>query len=112
VIFIAVKFTVRPEHRDDWLDRVRPFTLATRQEPGCLWFEWSQSADDPHRFVLLEAFRDAEAGARHVGSAHFKRAISELPSMLVEVPDIVNVDVPGTAWSKLAEMAVPAGDGD
>jgi quinol monooxygenase YgiN len=112
VIFIAVKFRVRPEHADEFLDRVRAFTLSTRQEPGCLWFEWSRSADDPHRFVLLEAFRDADAGAQHVGSAHFKQAIKEMPPMLVEVPDIINVEVPGTEWAKLAEMSVRAGDHD
>jgi quinol monooxygenase YgiN len=107
MIFIVVKFTVRPEYSDTWLDRVRSFTEATRQEPGCLWFEWSRSVDYPNQFVLLEAFRDAQAGAEHVSTGHFKAAVKEQPSMLVRVPDIVNVEVPGTAWSKLAEMAVP-----
>jgi quinol monooxygenase YgiN len=107
MIFIVVKFTVRPEYRDQWLDRVSAFTQATRQEPGNLWFEWSRSVENPNQFVLLEAFRDAQAGAEHVKSEHFKAAIQELPSMLAKVPDIVNVEVRGTEWSKLAEMAVP-----
>jgi quinol monooxygenase YgiN len=107
VIFIVVKFTVRPEYSDTWLDRVRAFTEATRQELGCLWFEWSRSADNPNEFVLLEAFRDAQAGAEHVSTDHFKAAVKEQPSMLARVPDIVNVEVPGTEWFKLAEMSVP-----
>ena len=41
MIFIAVKFTVRPECRDVWLERVASFTQATRDEPGNLWFDWS-----------------------------------------------------------------------
>jgi hypothetical protein len=28
-----------------------------------------------------------------------------LPGLLVSVPDIVNFEVPGTEWSKLAEAA-------
>ena len=107
MIFIVAKFTVRPEYSDEWLERVRSFTESTRQEPGNLWFEWSRSLDDPNQFVLLEAFRDAEAGAEHVQSEHFKRAIREMPSLLVETPQIVNVEVPGTDWAKMAEMSVP-----
>src|SRR5437764_7031646 len=107
MIFIVAKFTVRPEYSDEWLERVSGFTESTRQEPGNLWFEWSRSLENPNQFVLLEAFRDAEAGAEHVRSEHFKKAISDLPLMLVRIPDIVNVDVPGTDWSKLAEMSLP-----
>jgi len=107
MIFIVAKFTVRPAYSDEWLERVRSFTQATRQEPGNMWFEWSRSVDNPQQFVLLEAFRDAEAGAAHVQSDHFKQAISALPPLLEGTPDIVNVEVPGTEWSKLAEMAVP-----
>lgn len=107
MIFIVVKFPVRPEYRDDWLDRVSSFTQATRAEPGTLWFEWSRRTDDPNEFVLLEAFRDAEAGGEHVSSDHFKTAVRELPAMLTGVPKIVNVEVPGTDWSALAEMSVP-----
>src|SRR6202158_3521085 len=61
MIFIVVKFTVCPEYRDTWLDRVSEFTEGTRAEPGSLWFEWSRNADNPDEFVLLEAFRDGEA---------------------------------------------------
>jgi quinol monooxygenase YgiN len=106
MIFIAAKFTVRPEYSDDWLERVKDFTQATRQEPGNLWFEWSRSLENPNEFVLLEAFRDGQAGVEHVQSEHFKKAIAETPSMLVRTPDIVNVEVPGSEWSRLNEMAV------
>jgi quinol monooxygenase YgiN len=107
MIFIVVKFTVRPEFGDDWVERVSGFTTATRDEPGNLWFEWSRSVENPNQYVLVEAFRDGEAGARHVGSEHFKAAIRELPSLLSGVPAVVNVEVPGTEWSELAEMSVP-----
>ena len=47
MIFIAAKFQVLPEHADRWLEVVGDFTKATRGEPGCLWFDWSRSVDDP-----------------------------------------------------------------
>jgi quinol monooxygenase YgiN len=47
MIFIAAKFPVLLEHADRWLEIVDEFTRATRGEPGCLWFEWSRSVEDP-----------------------------------------------------------------
>ena len=108
MIFIVVKFTLRPEYRDQWIDLVDDFTQATRQEPGNLWFEWSRSVENPDQFVLLEAFHEGDAGAEHVNSAHFKAAMQQLPAFLVKTPEIVNVVVPGTEWSLLGEMTVPA----
>ncbi len=110
MIHIVVKFDVRPEYGDQWLDGISEFTQATRHEPGNLWFEWSRSVEDPNRFVLLEGFRDADAGAEHVNSEHFKEAIRQTPPMLARTPEIIYADVPGTEWSPLAEMSVPEGE--
>jgi quinol monooxygenase YgiN len=106
VIFIVVKFQVKPEWADRWLERVRPFTEATRAEPGNLWFDWSRSVDDPHEFVLVEAFRDGDAGRDHVTSEHFAAAVRELPRALVATPRIVSQTLEQTGWDELGEMRV------
>ena len=74
MIFITAKFRIKPEYADQWPEITREFTEATRNEPGCLWFDWSRSVEDPNEYVLVEAFRDDEAGAAHVQSEHFKKA--------------------------------------
>lgn len=106
MIFITAKFQVLPEDADRWLDIVATFTEATRGEPGCLWFDWSRSVDDPDEYVLVEAFRDGEAGAAHVRSEHFRTAQQTLPPHLAATPRIVNFEVPQDGWSELGEMAV------
>lgn len=106
MIFITAKFRVLPEHAEAWPELSREFTEATRAEDGNLWFDWSRSLDDPHEYVLVEAFRDGEAGGAHVQSAHFKKAQVELPAYLAETPRIVNFEVEGTDWSELGEMRV------
>ncbi len=106
MIFITAKFRIKPEHADDWAEISRSFTEATRAEEGCLWFDWSRSLSDPQEYVLVEAFRDGDAGGAHVQSEHFKAAQATLPSYLAETPRIVNFEVPGTDWSRLGEMAV------
>ena len=108
MIFITAKFRVLPEHADTWPNIAREFTEATRAEPGCLWFDWSRSLVDPTEYVLVEAFRDGDAGGEHVRSAHFATAQRTLPPHLAETPRIVNFDVPQDDWSLLGEMAVGA----
>ncbi|MGI5490512.1 putative quinol monooxygenase [Microtetraspora malaysiensis] len=107
MIFITAKFRVLPEHADRWPEISGDFTRATRQEPGCLWFDWSRSVEDPNEYVLVEAFRDDAAGAAHVQSEHFREAQRTLPPYLAETPRIVNTTVPQDDWSLLGEMAVP-----
>jgi quinol monooxygenase YgiN len=106
LIFITAKFRVRPEDADAWPEISRAFTEATRAEPGCLWFDWSRSLDDPHEYVLVEAFRDDDAAGAHVRSDHFSAAQKELPPHLAETPRIVNFTIPQEDWSELGELAV------
>jgi quinol monooxygenase YgiN len=106
MIFITAKFLVQPEHAERWPEISRAFTEATRAEPGCLWFDWSRSLDDPNEYVLVEAFRDSDAGGAHVQSRHFRDAQAELPQYLQATPRIVNFDVPQDDWSELGELRV------
>src|SRR5690349_12193374 len=106
MIFITAKFQVRPEFAERWAELSGDFTRATRAEPGCLWFDWSRSLDDPDEYVLVEAFRDGEAGGAHVQSAHFKEAQRTLPQYLAATPRIVNATLEQDDWSELGELAV------
>jgi quinol monooxygenase YgiN len=104
MIFIAVKFPVRPERADEWLDLVDEFTRAVRAEEGNLFFEWSRSIEEPNTFVLLEGFRDAEAGQVHVQSEHFQKAIGWMPDVVAATPQIVNFDTPQQGWGPMGEV--------
>ncbi|NLU68693.1 putative quinol monooxygenase [Streptomyces sp. HNM0574] len=110
MIFITAKFSVRAEHADEWPQIAADFTAATRSEPGCLWFDWSRSLEDPTEYVLVEAFRDGDAGVAHVQSAHFKAAQEKLPPYLARTPRVVNTTLDQDDWSLLGEMAVPGDD--
>jgi quinol monooxygenase YgiN len=71
-----------------------------------LWFDWSRSLDDSGEYVLVEAFRDGDAGAAHVQSDHFRLAQTTLPPHLVETPRIVSFSIAQDGWAELGEMAV------
>jgi len=103
MIFIVVKWTIRSEYADSWLDRVADFTAATRAEPGNLFFEWNRSVEDPNVFTLVEAFRD-DAAEAHVTSDHFTDAMAWMPDYVAKRPDIINTTIPQDGWSEMAEV--------
>jgi quinol monooxygenase YgiN len=106
MIFIVVKFPVKPEYADSWLTHVDAFTQATRAEAGNLWFEWSRSADDPNTYVLVEAFQD-DAAEAHVTSDHFRTAMETLRPLVERAPQIVSTTIEGaTGWSKMGELGL------
>ena len=80
MIFIVVKFKPKPEYVESFPDRVADFTRDTRNEPGNMWFDWSRSLEDPSEYVLVEGFRDGDAGKEHVTSEHFKKFIADAPA--------------------------------
>lgn len=105
MIFIVVKFTVKPEWSDRWIDLTRDFTEATRREPGNLWFDWSRSVEDPDRFILIEAFQD-DAAEAHVNSDHFSQAMKDMPQALVETPEIISERIAAEGWGRMGELTV------
>lgn len=105
MIFIVVKFQVKPELADEWPAITREFTEATRAEPGNKWFDWSRSVEDPNEYVLVEAFDDDGAGP-HVQSEHFAKMREEFPQYLSATPKIVSRQVEGDGWDEMGELKV------
>lgn len=105
MIFICVRWKVKPEYADQWIELSRPFTEASRAEQGNLFFDWSRSVEDPTEYVLVEAFKD-DAAEAHVTSDHFKAAQADLPQYVQETPRVRNMQIPGEHWDRLGEFEV------
>ena len=104
--FIVVKYAVKPEYSDVFLERTAEFTAATRAERGNLWFDWYTSAEDPHEFVLVEAFADDEAASAHVNAPHFAKGLDAMRPLLVATPKIVSRKVEGSGWDEMGELKI------
>ena len=106
MILINVEFTVKPENIGIFMEKVQPFTEATRAEDGNLFFNWYHSADREDTFILVEGFKD-DAAEAHVNSQHFKDAMELFPTLLVKTPKIINTMIEGkTEWDTMAEFSV------
>jgi autoinducer 2-degrading protein len=67
-----VYVTVKPEHIDDFIEASRQNHEASVLEAGNRRFDVLQSADDPARFVLYEAYESTADAARHKETNHYK----------------------------------------
>ena len=70
---------------------VEAFRVATLEnarhsvlEPGIARFDVVQQADDPTRFVLVEAYRSPEDAARHKDTAHYPVWRDAVADMMAE----------------------------
>ena len=105
MIFIAVKWTVKPEYADRFPELTKEFTEATRSEPGNIFFEWNRSLDEENTYTLVEAFQD-DAGGAHVNSDHFKKFVDEAPDYVDTTPRIISIQgVDGNGWGKMGEVS-------
>ena len=97
---------MKPEFAGQWPSLVAEFTEAVRVEDGNVFFEWSRSVDDSNTYYLVEGFRDADAGAVHVQSEHFKKATASFGQYVSTNPEIIYVDSSDiTGWGPMAEIS-------
>ncbi len=66
-----VHVAVKPDHIDDFIEASRLNHQASIKEPGNCRFDILQSDDDPTRFVLYEAYKDAAEAAKHKETEHY-----------------------------------------
>jgi autoinducer 2-degrading protein len=71
MLVIHVHVHVKPEHLQAFIAETRKNSDASLQEPGIARFDLVQQADDPSRFVLIEAYKTSDAPAAHKETAHY-----------------------------------------
>ena len=94
MILITVKFPIREDRMQEWDELSSYYAEAVNAEPGCVFFEFSRSVEEPNTFVCIEGFRDSDAGAAHMRQDHVARFMSEMPDIVSAQPQIIYVDAP------------------
>ena len=84
MLITHVMIHVKPEHVEAFKAATLDNARNSVREPGIARFDVGQSEEDPTRFVLVEAYRDPEANARHRETAHFKKWFETVTDMFVE----------------------------
>ena len=71
MLVVHVHAHVKAEHVDAFIALTRANSAASLQEPGIARFDLIQQQDDPCRFILIEAYKTADAPALHKQTAHY-----------------------------------------
>ena len=83
-MIVHVHVRVKPE----CIEAFRQATIAnareSAREPGISRFDFLQRQDDPTRFVLVEAYRTAEAPAAHKETKHYQIWRDTVAPMMAE----------------------------
>ena len=84
MLVVHVHVRVKPECVEAFKAATLENARQSVREPGIARFDVVQSADDPTRFVLVEAYRTVEATAAHKETQHYQVWRDAVASMMVE----------------------------
>lgn len=83
MLTVLVNVHVKPEFIDAFRDASQENARHSLLEPGIARFDVLQQADDPARFLLIEAYRTPEAPAAHKETAHYATWRDAVAPMMV-----------------------------
>lgn len=84
MLVVHVHVHVRPDCVEAFQTATLANARASLREPGVARFDVMQQADDPTRFVLVEAYRTAAAPAAHKDTAHYATWRDTVAPMMAE----------------------------
>jgi len=84
MLVVHVLVHVKPESVEAFLAATIENARQSRQEAGIARFDVAQNADDPTRFVLVEAYRTDDAPARHKETVHYATWRDAVAPMMAE----------------------------
>ncbi len=84
MLIVHVHSHVKPECVEAFKQTTIANARESLKEPGIARFDILQQQDDPTRFVLMEAYRTAEASAAHKQTKHYQVWRDAVAPMMAE----------------------------
>jgi (4S)-4-hydroxy-5-phosphonooxypentane-2,3-dione isomerase len=84
MLVVHVQISVKPECVEAFQAATIANATESLKEPGVAQFDFAQQTDAPTRFVLVEAYRHAEAQARHRETRHYQIWRDAVAPMMAE----------------------------
>jgi quinol monooxygenase YgiN len=104
MILINIKMQIRPEKMDQWLAVADAYARDVNSEDGCLFFQFARSLTDDNEFIVIEGFKDGDAGAAHVAQPYAKRFFEVMPDLVAVQPQIIYIDTPHDGFGPMGEI--------
>lgn len=84
MVIVTVYVHVKADCVEKFIRATRENAENSRKEPGIARFDVIQEAENPTRFMLIEAYRNAEAPAAHKETSHYMKWRDAVESMMAE----------------------------
>ncbi len=84
MLVVHVHVRVKPEFVEEFKKATLANARESIKEKGIAQFDVAQQQDDPTRFVLVEAYRDAAAPAAHKETRHYQTWRDAVVNMMAE----------------------------
>jgi len=84
MLIVQVNVRVKSEFVEAFRNATTENARQSIREPGIARFDFLRHAEDPTRFVLIEAYRDADAPARHKETKHYQVWRDAVAPMMAE----------------------------
>ncbi len=92
MLVVLVHVHVKPEDVAAFIAATRINSEASLREPGVARFDVLQQADDPTRFVLVEAYKTPAAPTEHKATAHYATWRDAVASMMASPRHSMKLD--------------------
>jgi len=84
MLIVNVHVQVKPDQIEAFRKATLQNAMSSVEEPGIARFDILQQADDPTRFLLVEAYRTDDAPAKHKETGHYQKWRDTVAPMMAE----------------------------
>ena len=93
VITLIGTMALKPEHEPEFVDVARRTAQTVHEsEPGTILYVMHEHPTEPHAYVWVERYRDAEALKAHVEAPYIGEAMANLASWLSRPPELMQLN--------------------
>ena len=104
MVLINVKVQIRPEKVNQWLALADSYAKDVSSEDGCLFLQFAWSLTGSSEFVVIEGFKNGDAGAAHVAQPYVKRFFDVAPGLVAAQPQIIYIDTLHDGFGPMSEI--------
>jgi len=93
MLILIAKFKTKPECREQMIEFAKDAIGPSRNEAGCIIYDFLQDPLDPDSFTFYEKWRSRKDLDLHFEEPHFKEFALKSPELIVGKPSLVSYDI-------------------
>ena len=82
MIIVHGTFPVKADLRDEALTLMREMALVSKEEEGCISYEFYVGLSEPNRLLLFQEWESVDALQKHFETKHMEAFMKQLPTLL------------------------------